>query len=88
MNLDILHQKLRSILKTIKTLPPLLSLWHLYIWNPVFLSIIFFGLYLGNVNLTVGGETEPILERAGRKQKTRNFASLLLDVDIDIGIDI
>jgi hypothetical protein len=39
--LDILHQKPQYIFKTINALPPFLSLWHLYIWNPEFLSILF-----------------------------------------------
>jgi hypothetical protein len=41
LNFNILHQGLQSISKTINVLPPFLSLWYLYIWNPIFLLVPF-----------------------------------------------
>ena len=47
--LDILHQEPQYILKTINVLPYFFSLWHLYIWNPEFLSILFPAPNLGRL---------------------------------------
>jgi hypothetical protein len=78
LDLDILYQEPRSISKTIKSLSPFLSLWHLYIWNPVFLSILFPTPNLGNVKIIVNGrETEPVLGWT----KKANFVSLVLGID-------
>jgi hypothetical protein len=82
-DLDILHQEPRSISKTIKALLPFLSLWHLYIWNPVFLSILFPTSNLGIVNLTVNRRWNWAgVGQGWTKKEARNFAFLVLGIDL------
>jgi hypothetical protein len=71
--------------KTTKVLSPFLSLWHLYIWNPVSLSIRFPVTNLSSPQdraETVDGADRKGgkngVDTEGRKKVGRNFAFLLL----------